>query len=130
MRFLTIGVGFAGNKNNVRPITDICFLITDGSRLEKDISTLVSVPTEQNPRACDLKTFKKWVSEHGLVKEALATSQQALHKATDRREQREQEREDLSAAFQKRKAETLQLLQRMQSSAYTEAHWLIASEQL
>ena len=66
-RFLTIGVGFAGNKNNVKPITDTYFLITDGTRLEKDLSTLISVPGEQNQRACDLKTFKKIVSEHGLI---------------------------------------------------------------
>jgi DNA repair exonuclease SbcCD ATPase subunit len=68
-RFLTIGVGFAGNKNNVKPITDTYFLITDGTRLEKDLSTLVSVPGEQNQRACDLKTFKKMVGEHGLIYE-------------------------------------------------------------
>lgn len=66
-RFLTIGVGFAGNKNNVKPITDTYFLLTDGSRLEKDLSTLVSVPGEESQRACDLKTFKKMISEHGLI---------------------------------------------------------------
>jgi hypothetical protein len=66
-RFLTIGLGFSGNRNNVNPITALRFLITDGTRLgDQALSTLVSTPGE-NPRACDLKTFKKLVSMHGIV---------------------------------------------------------------
>jgi hypothetical protein len=76
-RFLTIGLGFAGNKNNVNPITTLRFLLTDGTRLEKDLSTLVSVPGE-NPHACDLKTFKKAASMHGLVYDRQADYEQKV----------------------------------------------------
>ncbi len=67
-RFLTIGLGFAGNKHRADPITAMRFLITDGTRLDsqEELSTLVSVPGE-NPHACDLKTFRKAISAHGLV---------------------------------------------------------------
>ncbi|MBA2394862.1 MAG: hypothetical protein H0V70_19215 [Ktedonobacteraceae bacterium] len=66
-RFLTIGLGFAGNKNNVNPITPLRFLITDGTRLgENNLSTFVETSGE-NPRACDLKAFKKLVSTHGII---------------------------------------------------------------
>ncbi len=68
-RFLTIGLGFVGNKNNVNPITATRFIVTDGTRLDsQELSTLVHVPGE-NPHVCDLKTFKKAVGLHGLVYE-------------------------------------------------------------
>jgi hypothetical protein len=66
-RFLTIGLGFSGNKNNVNPITALRFLITDGTRLGgPTLSTLVTTSSD-NSRACDLKSFKKMLSMHGVV---------------------------------------------------------------
>ena len=65
-RFLTIGLGFHGNRNSVNPITALRFLITDGTRLGDALSTLVHLPGEK-ARAQDLKSFKKAVSAHGVV---------------------------------------------------------------
>lgn len=67
-RFLTIGIAFHGNRNNVSPITALRFLITDGKRLEYDIPTLVE--GKDGLRACDLKTFKKALAEHGQAFES------------------------------------------------------------
>jgi hypothetical protein len=64
-RFLTIGVAFAGNRNSANPITALRFLITDGKRLDVDIPTVQQ--TREGKRACDLKTFKRAVAEHGLI---------------------------------------------------------------
>jgi cell division protein FtsL len=66
--FLTIGIAFHGNRNNANPITALRFLITDGKRLEYDIPTLVE--GKDGLQACDLKTFKKMLVEHGQVFEA------------------------------------------------------------
>lgn len=63
-RFLTIGLAFHGNRNSASPITALRFLITDGKRLEYDIPTLVE--TGKKRQACDLKTFKKLLAEHGI----------------------------------------------------------------
>ncbi|SRR5579885_2378218 len=63
-RFLTIGLAFHGNRNSASPITALRFLITDGKRLEYDIPTLVE--TGKTRQACDLKTFKKLLAEHGI----------------------------------------------------------------
>src|SRR6266851_2262769 len=65
-RYLTIGLAFYGNRNSTTPISCTRFLITDGSRLEKDISTMQDTGNGGR-RACDLRTFKKVVAEHGLV---------------------------------------------------------------
>ncbi|HEU5198099.1 MAG TPA: hypothetical protein VFU32_00605, partial [Ktedonobacterales bacterium] len=64
-RFLTIGVAFAGNRNSANPITALRFLITDNSRLDDAIPTVQQ--TREGKRACDLKTFKRVVAEHGLI---------------------------------------------------------------
>lgn len=64
-RFLTIGLAFHGNRNSASPITGLRFLITDGQRLEYDIPTLVA--TGSTRHACDLKTFKKLLAEHGIA---------------------------------------------------------------
>jgi hypothetical protein len=64
-RFLTIGVAFAGNRNSASPITALRFLITDSKRLDYDIPTVQQ--TREGNRACDLKTFKRVVAEHGLI---------------------------------------------------------------
>jgi archaellum component FlaC len=65
-RYLTIGVAFYGNRNNAKTITCTRFLITDGSRLEKDIPTMQEIGNGKQ-RACDLRTFKKNITEHGLI---------------------------------------------------------------
>ncbi len=64
-RFLTIGIAFAGNRNSANPITALRFLITDGKRLGLDIPTVQQ--TREGKRACDLKTFKRVVAEHGII---------------------------------------------------------------
>ncbi|HEX7733734.1 MAG TPA: SbcC/MukB-like Walker B domain-containing protein [Ktedonobacteraceae bacterium] len=66
-RYLTIGVVFAGNRNSATPINCTRFLITDGSRLDRDkgISTMQGSGGER--RACDVRTFKKALAERGLV---------------------------------------------------------------
>ena len=65
-RFLTIGIAFSGNRNNVHPITAFRFLITDGSRLGfNNFSTYEDLRTAR--KAYDLKTFKKMVAERGIV---------------------------------------------------------------
>src|SRR5690242_13561090 len=65
-RFLTIGIVFSGNRNNVHPITAFRFLITDGSRLGYNgFSTYQEFSTGR--KAHDFKTFRKMIAEHGLV---------------------------------------------------------------
>lgn len=64
-RFLTIGLALYGNRNNATPISISRFLITDGSRLEKDIHTIHT--QGDTSRATDLRTFKKIINEHGIV---------------------------------------------------------------
>ncbi|GCE30206.1 hypothetical protein KDA_56900 [Dictyobacter alpinus] len=66
--FLTIGIAFHGNRNNANPISALRFIITDGKRLEYDIPTIITGKDSQ--RACDLKTFKKTLAEHGQVFES------------------------------------------------------------
>lgn len=67
-RFLTIGVVFSGNRNNVHPVTASRFLITDGSRLglTEDFATYQTFRNGER-KAYDIKTFKKMVVEHGIV---------------------------------------------------------------
>lgn len=67
-RYLTIGVAFYGNRNSAKTITCTRFLITDGSRLEKDIFTMQATGNGGR-RACDLATFKKAIANHGLIYE-------------------------------------------------------------
>jgi hypothetical protein len=64
-RFFTIGLAFYGNRNNATPITSLRFLITDGSRLEYDIPTVQGRGAARY--ACDLKTFKKTLADHGMI---------------------------------------------------------------
>ncbi|HLI05565.1 MAG TPA: SbcC/MukB-like Walker B domain-containing protein [Ktedonobacteraceae bacterium] len=64
-RFFTIGLAFHGNRNNATPITSLRFLITDGSRLEYDIPTVQGRGAARY--ACDLKTFKKTLADHGMI---------------------------------------------------------------
>jgi hypothetical protein len=64
-RFLTIGIAFAGNRNSANPITALRFLITDSKRLDLDVPTVQQ--TREGKRACDLKTFKRVVAEHGII---------------------------------------------------------------
>jgi hypothetical protein len=64
-RFLTIGLAIYGNRNNATPLNINRFLLTDGSRLEYDIPTIQA--QGETRRATDLKTFKKLVSEHGIL---------------------------------------------------------------
>lgn len=64
-RYLTIGLAFSGNRNSATTVNCTRFLITDGSRLERDFSTLHE--TSGGRRACDLRTFKKFLTEHGLI---------------------------------------------------------------
>jgi Mg2+ and Co2+ transporter CorA len=63
--FLTIGLAFHGNRNSASPISVLRFLITDGKRLEHDIPTLIETGTTRH--ACDLKSFKKQLAEHGIA---------------------------------------------------------------
>ncbi|HEY1351592.1 MAG TPA: SbcC/MukB-like Walker B domain-containing protein [Ktedonobacteraceae bacterium] len=63
--FLTIGLAFHGNRNSASPISALRFLITDGKRLEYDIPTLID--TGATRHACDLKSFKKLLAEHGIA---------------------------------------------------------------
>jgi hypothetical protein len=67
-RFLTIGLVFSGNRNNVHPVTASRFLITDGSRLglTQGFSTFQDF-RDGGRKAYDIKTFKKMVAEHGVV---------------------------------------------------------------
>jgi hypothetical protein len=67
-RFLTIGLVFSGNRNNVHPVTASRFLITDGSRLgiTENFSTYQDFRNGER-KAYDIKTFKKMVAEHGIV---------------------------------------------------------------
>ncbi|GCE10820.1 SbcC/MukB-like Walker B domain-containing protein [Tengunoibacter tsumagoiensis] len=64
-RFLTIGLVFSGNRNNVHPVNAFRFLITDGSRLEYDLPTFQE--HRDGRKAQDFKSFKKTVAEHGIV---------------------------------------------------------------
>jgi Putative exonuclease SbcCD, C subunit len=67
-RFLTVGIVFSGNRNNVHPVTASRFLITDGSRLgitDEKFATYQTLGTGR--KAYDIKTFKKMVAEHGTV---------------------------------------------------------------
>ncbi|HLZ57875.1 MAG TPA: SbcC/MukB-like Walker B domain-containing protein [Ktedonosporobacter sp.] len=76
-RFLTIGLAFYGNRNSASPITPLRFLITDGSRLEsKAIATMQGSGATR--RACDLKTFKKALAEHGIACETLREYEQKV----------------------------------------------------
>ncbi len=67
-RYLTIGLVFSGNRNNVHPVTASRFLITDGSRLgiTKGFSTYQDF-RDGGRKAYDMKTFKKMVAERGIV---------------------------------------------------------------
>lgn len=87
-RFLTLGLAFVGNRNNTNPITTTRFLITDGSRL-------TTTPTRQNQshtlslvqkttdgiQAIDIRTFRKQLSEHGVICESASDYEQRVSQA-------------------------------------------------
>jgi Putative exonuclease SbcCD, C subunit len=67
-RFYTIGLCLAGNVNASESIRPLRFVITDGSRLEYDFSTVVTDDGKQH--ALSQKAFKPWVEAHGIVSES------------------------------------------------------------
>lgn len=66
-RFLTIGLSIAGNANASDRIRPLRFLITDGSRLGYDISTVYETGNKHDKRAYDHSRFKQVLEGRGII---------------------------------------------------------------
>ena len=66
-RFLTIGLSIAGNANASDRIRPLRFLITDGSRLGYDISTVYETGSKHDRRAYDHSRFKQVLEGRGII---------------------------------------------------------------
>lgn len=72
LRFLTIGLGLAGNANVSDRIRPLRFLITDGSRLGYDLHTVFESGNRHEKRAYDHSRFKQLLEGHGIICETQA----------------------------------------------------------